>query len=93
MPTWSKASIRKVDSWKGQGRIAKPGGLLSLKPLVGPDGWPLRNKKGRVKRSNSELVPNPATRFVGSLTEHELTSMTGLDPDQSGIQGADPEGL
>lgn len=50
------------------------------KPLIGSDGKPLRRKGGQVKRSETETIPNPATRYVRGLTEGELTAMIGLNP-------------
>ena len=52
------------------------------KPLLGKDGQPLRAKGGRVRRSTSEVMANPSTRYVRGLTEGELTEMIGLNPGE-----------
>ena len=49
-------------------------------PLLGEDGKPQRGKGGKVFRSTTEVIDNPATRYVRGLTEEELTEMIGMNP-------------
>ena len=48
-------------------------------PLVDEDGRMRRAKGGRLLRSGSERVPNPAAHYVPVLSDADLTGMLGLD--------------
>lgn len=48
-------------------------------PVLGRDGKPIRHKGGRIVRG-SELVPNPAARFVRDLTSADLARLVGFNP-------------
>ena len=41
-------------------------------------GKPLRRKDGRIIRSQTETVPNPAAKFVGKLTDDDVRRLVGL---------------
>lgn len=52
-------------------------------PVLGPNGKPARRKGGRVIRSATEQIDNPAARYAGPpLSEADLTRMIGYNPDQ-----------
>ena len=72
-----------VTAWLG--RSAKHGHPITRRipaPVAGPDGKPIRRKGGAIVRSASELIDNPAARYVGPpLSEKDLTRMLGFDLD------------
>ena len=47
-------------------------------PKVDQHGKPIRGKEGRIIRSTTETVPNPAARFVGKLTDDDVRRLVGL---------------
>ena len=47
-------------------------------PKVDQHGKPIRGKDGRIIRSTTETVPNPAARFVGKLTDDDVRRLVGL---------------
>ena len=51
-------------------------------PELDTDGKPRRGKNGRVIRSNTSTVPNPAARYVPAMSDADLTRMIGLDPKE-----------
>ena len=38
----------------------------------------MRGKRGRIVRSTTETVPNPAAKFVGKLTDDDVRRLVGL---------------
>ena len=61
-------------------RGGQPITRLIGQPLKDEAGNPIQGKGGRVLRSDTDFVPNPSARFVGTLTDHDLTRMLGYDP-------------
>ena len=47
-------------------------------PILDRGGRPRRGKGGKIKRSTSVMVPNPAAKYVGWLTDEDLRAMVGL---------------
>ena len=47
-------------------------------PKVDQDGRALRGKRGRIIRSTTETIPNPAAKFVGKLTDDDVRRLVGL---------------
>lgn len=47
-------------------------------PKVDQEGRALRGKRGRIVRSTTETVPNPAAKFVGKLTDDDVRRLVGL---------------
>lgn len=50
------------------------------KPLLKPDGKPMRKSGGKIVRGD-ELIPNPPARYAPVLKAHDLTSLIGMDPN------------
>ena len=48
--------------------------------LTTKDGTIRRGKGGKPKRSKTELVDNPAAKFVRGLTKYQLAQLIGIDP-------------
>ena len=49
-------------------------------PILDRRGQPKR-RKGKIMRSSTATVPNPAARYVGWLTDEDLRAMVGLAAD------------
>ena len=75
-----RAYLSAVEFMHQSAHLGQPITQLIGKPLLGTDGKPLRGKGGRVRRSTTEQIVNPSTRYVRGLTEGELTEMIGLNP-------------
>ena len=71
-----------VVAWLG--RSARRGHPITRSlpaPVLGPDGKPARRRGGRIIRSATERIDNPAARYAGPpLSEADLTRMIGFDP-------------
>lgn len=50
-------------------------------PVLGADGRPRRRKGGRIVRSATDVVPNPAAQFTVPLTNEDFRVMSGLRGD------------
>ena len=71
-----------VVAWLGRSaRSGHPITRMLPAPVLGPDGKPARHKGGRIVRSATERIDNPAARYAGPpLSEADLTRMIGFDP-------------
>lgn len=66
------------------GRFARNGRPVTAEiraPRVGRDGEVLRDKRGRVQRSKTELIANRAARYSPRLSDRDLATMIGYDAD------------
>ena len=64
-------------------RSARSGNPITTEiaaPELDRQGKPRRRKGGQVVRSRTATVPNPAARYVATLTDADLARMLGLDP-------------
>ena len=71
-----------VSAWMGNSaRHGHPITRQISQPSYDSGGKRRRRKGGTIIRSVNRRIPNYAARFVSGLTDHDLTSMIGLDPD------------